>query len=193
MANGCTNMDITLNLGGRVILMNTKVKIEFFHAAIFVHMPYRRDGIKHVSSKCCNGVFMSMSTRVLTAVPVLIRRFLIRNLHSSNFYTLPFCSPCHAISKNVFNIFRIFRMELLKFLRHFWKWHGMGNKMGACKFYMLPFCSSWYCAKCKIENRLYGWPGFTARCRMGGRGGKGVVGPTSAGSLSPSRAWLGPT
>ena len=43
MANGCTNMDITLNQGGRVILMNTKVKIEFFHAAIFVHMPYRRD------------------------------------------------------------------------------------------------------------------------------------------------------
>ena len=38
MANGCTNMDITLNQGGRVILMNTKVKIEFFHAAIFVHM-----------------------------------------------------------------------------------------------------------------------------------------------------------
>ena len=67
-------------------------------------MPYRRDWIKHVSSKCCNGVFMSMSTRVLTAVPVLIRRFLIRNLHSSNFYTPPFCSPWHAISKNVFKI-----------------------------------------------------------------------------------------
>ena len=33
-----------------------------------------------------------------------LRRFLIRNLHSSNFYTPPFCSPWHAISKNVFKI-----------------------------------------------------------------------------------------
>ena len=30
-----------------------------------------------------------------------VRRYLIRDLHSSNFYTLPSCYPGHAISKTV--------------------------------------------------------------------------------------------
>ena len=39
----------------------------------------------------------------------LLGRFLICTLHSSNFYMLPFWSPCHAISKTVF----IFTLALL--------------------------------------------------------------------------------
>ena len=51
--------------------------------------------------------FLSLSSSQPAAGNVIfcvLRRVLIRNLHSSNFYTPPFCSSWHAISKNVFKI-----------------------------------------------------------------------------------------
>ena len=76
----------------------------------------------------------------------LVGRFLIRTLHSSNFYMLPFWSPCHAISKTVF-IFTLaqFLPVLVKLVKnsHFYNVNLAQNLKTVVTFYW-NVRLSWY-------------------------------------------------
>ena len=68
----------------------------------------------------------------------LVSRFLSHTLHSSNFYMLPFWSPCHAISKTVF-IFTLaqFLPVLVKLVKnsHFYNVNLAQNLKTVVTFY----------------------------------------------------------